>query len=532
MELDNDLYEKFVKIVGNKNISMDPVIRQGYAYNWGNDLINLKREKESTLFVDAPIAVILPGSTEEVQKVLKLLDEVGLKFKAQSTGLGPWTCVSSEDVVLIDLRRMDKIRKIDPKNMYAVVEPYVTGGTLQAELIKINLNCHMPGAGPMVSPLASSTSMCGPGFTSESTGFSGRNVLGTEWVLPNGEVLRLGSLGLETDPDWYVGDGPGFSLRGVMRGASGTKSGLGIFTAVAIKLYPYPCEPKWNLSGVSPKYEFEIPNYMKFYILSYKNYDAVENAMYRISEEEVAFMLWSTSNLALGALFARNKSELMQTASKASFFKKPLVVLICARTEREFEYKKKVLEKIIEETGAKDQIAKGRLIPESQAYCEALRSMMGFHGFIATGSFQSSFGGIDSIGVSFQMVKINIPLKKKYTKMQTLPDDSGESHFLTTYEWGHYAHAEMPTMYNVNNIISRKALLDYFYEADETALEEHLNIPFFIEGDELHDQWGPFVCNYNIWLRKIKEAFDPNNTSDSGFYISTTKELEKKKGKE
>jgi len=27
---------------------------------------------------------------------------------------------------------------------------------------------------------------------------------------------------------------------------------------------------------------------------------------------------------------------------------------------------------------------------------------------------------------------------------------------------------------------------------------------------------------------KIKEAFDPNNTADSGFYISTNKELEKK----
>jgi len=529
MELDDDLYKKFAEIVGEKNISRDPVIRQGYAYNWGNDTINIKRGKESSLFVDAPIAVILPGSTEEVQKVVKLLDEVGLKFKAQSTGLGPWTCVSSEDVMLIDLRRMNKIRKIDPKNMYAVVEPYVTGGTLQAELIKLNLNCHMPGAGPMVSPLASSTSMCGPGFTSESTGFSGRNVLGTEWVLPNGELLRLGSLGLETEPDWYNGDGPGFSLRGVMRGASGTKSGLGIFTAVAIKLYPYPCEPKWNLTGVSPRYEFEIPNYMKFYILSYKNYEGVEHAMYRISEEEIAFMLWSTSNLALGALFARSKTELMQMASRAASFKKPLVVMICARTKREFDYKMKVMEKIIEETGGKDMIAKGKITPESQAYCEALRSMMGFHGFLATGSFQSSFGGIDSIAVSFEMVKVNIPIKKKYTEKKLLPEDKGESHFITTYEWGHYAHAEMPTMYNVNIHKTRQAMVDYFDEADDAALQHHLNIPFFIEGDELHDKWGPYVCNYNIWLRKIKETFDPNNTSDSGFYISTTKELEKKK---
>ncbi|MHA1275384.1 MAG: hypothetical protein ACTSQS_18425, partial [Promethearchaeota archaeon] len=212
------------------------------------------------------------------------------------------------------------------------------------------------------------------------------------------------------------------------------------------------------------------------YILSYKNYEGVEHAMYRISEEEIAFMLWSTSNLALGALFARSKTELMQMASRAASFKKPLVVMICARTKREFEYKMKVMEKIIEETGGKDMIAKGKITPESQAYCEALRSMMGFHGFLATGSFQSSFGGIDSIAVSFEMVKVNIPIKKKYTEKKLLPEDKGESHFITTYEWGHYAHAEMPTMYNVNIHKTRQAMVDYFDEADDAALQHHFTI--------------------------------------------------------
>lgn len=29
------------------------------------------------------------------------------------------------------------------------------------------------------------------------------------------------------------------------------------------------------------------------------------------------------------------------------------------------------------------------------------------------------------------------------------------------------------------------------------------------------------VNNYHIWLRKIKEAVDPNNVADSGFYIDS-----------
>ncbi|MDD1779011.1 MAG: FAD-binding protein, partial [Candidatus Helarchaeota archaeon] len=125
MELDEKTYQELVKIVGEKHVSKDPVINQAYAYNWCNELVNLRRGKEASLFVDAPIAVVVPGSTEEVQQVLKVIDHVGLKFKAQSTGLGPWNCVSGDNVIVLDLRRMDKIRKIDPKNMFAVIEPYV-----------------------------------------------------------------------------------------------------------------------------------------------------------------------------------------------------------------------------------------------------------------------------------------------------------------------------------------------------------------------------------------------------------------------
>jgi len=32
------------------------------------------------------------------------------------------------------------------------------------------------------------------------------------------------------------------------------------------------------------------------------------------------------------------------------------------------------------------------------------------------------------------------------------------------------------------------------------------------------------MMNYDKWLRKIKSAFDPNRTADSGFYISAEAE--------
>ena len=528
LELDEAIYQELIQIVGEKHVSKDSVINQAYAYNWCNELVNLRRGKEASLFVDAPIAVVLPGSTEEVQQVVKLIDHAGLKFKAQSTGLGPWNCVSSDNVVVLDLRRMDKIRKIDTKNMFAVIEPYVTGSTLQAELLKFNMNCHMPGAGPQVSPLAGATSMAGPGFTSDFTGHSERNVLGVEWILPNGELLKVGTVGLKNEPEWYCGDGPGFSLRGVMRGAVGAQSGLGVFTAVAVKLYPYPVDPKWTLRGCSPNYEFEVPNYMEMHFISYKTWDALEHALYRFSEEEIGYHAYFTSNLALGALLSAGKAELPENISKTASLKKPLILLICAKTLREFDYQKKVLNALLEETGGKDFTASGKIVPKSQTYVEALRSALGFHAFIVSGAFQSTFGGMDTIALAFQQVKANIPVKQEYINKKVLPDDGAQGAWCQGYEYGHYAHMEAPTLYMPNEPASRKGMVEYCEKADKAALDQHLNVPFFIVGDEMHDLWGPHLCNYNDWLRKLKEAFDPHNSADSGFYI-TGRKIEKEK---
>ena len=178
---------------------------------------------------------------------VKLCNKYRIQIKIQSTGLGPWNQPSTDNCIIFDMRRMNKIVKIDEKNLFAVIEPYVSGAQLLVEVMKYGLFPHMPGAGPQVSPLASATSMNGPGFTSPSTGHSARNVLAVEWVLPEGEIMKLGAYGLKNNPDFFHGDGPGPSLRGIMRGWAGTKSGLGVFTKVAVKLFPYPCSTEYNI---------------------------------------------------------------------------------------------------------------------------------------------------------------------------------------------------------------------------------------------------------------------------------------------
>jgi glycolate oxidase len=420
---------------------------------------------------------------------------------------------------------MNHIVKIDSKNLFAVIEPYVTGAQLQAELIKQGLNCHMPGAGPQVSPLASGTSVAGPGFTSTSTGYAGRNVLGVEWVLPSGDLVRLGSPGLKDSEkaDWFTGDGPGPSLRGIMRGLLGALGGLGVFTKVAVKLYQFPCEPNWKIRGNSPDYEFSVPDFMLFHVVDFKTYPAMEAGMRRVAEEEIAFICFHTSNYGLGAVFRYTNWGFIKAIPQTLMMKHPLVIVTAARTKREFDYKEMVLKAVLRETRGKDLTASGRIMPKSVSYAEALRNLLGFHGFLIGVSFQSTHGGMDTMTMCRNMIQANVPLKKTFIEQKVIGPDKGEGVWSSAYENGHFYHAEMPTMYDQTDERSAKGMNDYMRKCDQLDLDNHYCPPFFVVGDEMHEWFGPHCSNYHVWLRRIKEALDPENISDPGFYISSRK---------
>jgi glycolate oxidase len=519
MALDNDTRAAFEAIVGSANIDDSDAQCDIYAYNWCMEVVNQMDGKEPVPYSPRPLAIVLPSSTEEVASVVTLCNEHGLKFKAQSTGLGPWNNPSTDNCIIVDLRRMNRIISISEENMLAVVEPYVTGAQLQVELMKFGLNCHMPGAGPQVSPLASSTSMSGPGFTSPSTGHSARNVLGVEWVLPDGKILELGAQGLEHEPGWFSGDGPGPSLRGIMRGLHGARGGLGIFTKVAIKLFPFPLgQIDWKVTGLSPHYQFDKPDLAKWYIVDCKTYKRAETFIQRVEEHELSFMCSLLSNFGLAAIFATTIEGLLGNTVLA-MTKVPVVIMVCGRTAREFAYKIKAMDHIMAEEGL-ENMAGAKFEPPSISYAEALRSNLGLHGFIATGAFQSAHGIMDTLGVALKATKENLPLKMKYIDRQQVADDFGEAVWSTSFEQGHMFHAEMLTLYDQTSPDSVKGIAEYFDDANRVDLVNHLGIPFFIDGDKRHDWYGPDCSNYHVWLRKIKTALDPNCTSDAGNYIS------------
>ena len=193
----------------------------------------------------------MPGSTEEVQAIVRLCNKFGVQFKASSTGWGVYCDAGGPGCIKLDLRRMNRIIEINEENMYAVVEPYVIHAQLQAELMKRGLTCNVNGAGGVTSamPLAAHE---GIGHMSGTCSISERNLLAVEWVTPEGELVRTGSLAALGE--WFCGDGPGPSLRGIIRGNVMPLGGLGVYTKAAMKIYHWPGPPTMEVKGYSPDY--------------------------------------------------------------------------------------------------------------------------------------------------------------------------------------------------------------------------------------------------------------------------------------
>ncbi len=121
----NEFMDGLAALVGRDNVAADPANFEEYA------------QDESFVPRLTPWAVVRPGSAAEVQKVVAWANETATPLVPVSSG-GPHfhgdTVPSVPGAVMLDLRRLNRILRIDRRNRMAVVEPGVTYPQLQAAL--------------------------------------------------------------------------------------------------------------------------------------------------------------------------------------------------------------------------------------------------------------------------------------------------------------------------------------------------------------------------------------------------------------
>jgi len=510
--------------VGPENISQEPAILDSYAWQ---PAVNLAKEP----WIPRPAAVVLPGTTEEVQAVVRACNRHKVKYKAHSTGWAAWGGPGVEGVLQIDLRRMNRIVEIDEKNMLAVVEPYVCCSQLQAEAMKRGLNCHIIGAGPNTSQLASVTSAWGYGWSGIYTGFGGRNPLGVEWVLPDGELLRLGTPG--SGAGWFCGDGPGPSLRGVMRGWGGTQGGLGVFTKCGVKLYAWPNGPAQpRVQGVlSDATTQDVPATHKVFWLFSPSYEAFADLAYEIGNAEIGYIHCKG---AVGAMFAllapRAMRKLLASPPIRAIlkaFQHMTLFVIAAHTEGERTYQEKVLRKIVAETGG--FFLDTSLLPFHGSFWWGLhRSIYPAMAFRPGGAFITSMGSSAEYDCCVRQAELGEKIKRKYIDNGTFFDDMADCTWGGIYEgtsnWG---HLEEIGMFDRRDAATEKGRFEYLHATTRATIDRSLGFGLSSLEHKMYLLHGPIMHDYHRWQARVKDAFDPNNASDGSHYIPPLDELER-----
>ena len=273
MSISKKAYRALEAIVGPRYISEDPVTCRAYRTK------SYRAETAYTIITTIPSCVVLPKNTDEVQRIVKVCNRYKIPYTPCSTYWYATSAPKKANELLIDLKRMNNL-VLDSKHMYAIVEPGVIYGQLQQEAMNHGLYTMVSGGGSQASVLVNHLNH-GWSPLNYRTGIISRRLLGIEWVLPDGELLRLGSLALNEE-DFSWGDGIGPDLRFLLRGASGWLGAMGIVTRLATKLVPFHTE-KMEPIGITPDTALKLPqNRMRWYNFTMPSREALERGMYEL----------------------------------------------------------------------------------------------------------------------------------------------------------------------------------------------------------------------------------------------------------
>src|SRR4029078_9331755 len=165
-----------------------------------------------------PACVVLPGSVEDVQAVLRLCAREGIPFVARGAGTGlSGGALPVADGIVVSVARMCRVLEIDLESERVVVEPGVAN---------LDVTGAVAAEGYFYAPDPSSQQVCTiGGNVAENSGgahclhhgVTVNHVTGAKVVLPDGELLVLGGKAIDGDD--------GADLLGVVIGSEGTVGG-------------------------------------------------------------------------------------------------------------------------------------------------------------------------------------------------------------------------------------------------------------------------------------------------------------------
>ena len=220
-----ELYDRMVDILGPRYVSNDPSTLISYAAQTteGSSMLGGKERLADV--------VVLPSTTSEVQNIVFFAQRNSIPIAIYSSAIFAFWSTSKTGGIIIDMKRMNRILKVDADNCLVTSQGGLPLQVQTAEMLKKRMFLSQAGA-PSSCYVSSQYTA---GNTNKATGRIGwqyRSLVGWEMVLPDGTVLRNGSRAnaYETEAFWAHGPGPDLWL--LPRYAASTH---GVVTEITIK---------------------------------------------------------------------------------------------------------------------------------------------------------------------------------------------------------------------------------------------------------------------------------------------------------
>ena len=214
------------RIVGADGVFTSPEARLAYEADM------------HTLYRGQPDAVVLPRSTEQVRDLVRLCRREAVPVVPRGSGTGLiGGAMAARGGIMVAMTRMADVLEIDLPNRAATVQPGLINLWLTNAVRDKGYFFAPDPSSQMVSSIGGNVSTNAGGPHCLKYGITTNHVLGLEFVLGTGEVVRVGG---------KAADRPGYDLTGAMVGAEGT---FGLVTAVTVRLLHVPESVKTVLAA-------------------------------------------------------------------------------------------------------------------------------------------------------------------------------------------------------------------------------------------------------------------------------------------
>jgi len=182
-----------------------------------------------TLFKAAPLVVVLPGSVEEVQNVLRWSAKHQVPVVARGAGTGlSGGALPHEDGILLGLAKFNQILELNPEHGFARVQPGVRNLAISDAARPHGLYYAPDPSSQIACTIGGNVAENSGGVHCLKYGLTVHNILSITVVTIEGELLTIGSMGC---------DDAGYDLMALLTGSEGM---LAVTVEVTVKLLPVP----------------------------------------------------------------------------------------------------------------------------------------------------------------------------------------------------------------------------------------------------------------------------------------------------